>query len=200
MFFKVGKRGGRQGRGEGGRGGEAAALTPREAKRGNYWWASLLLRPSDPLPASPLVSSRIFFFFLNECQHPWWFLGCLCMLSVGVIYDILSTKAVGRGLTNARMPRSGQRWLRRPHLTLSFPIYSPPFPFMSCENQTVFLFTPTSCAHRCRCPTSRDVLSVHSQLTVPTSHGCAGPVLIKSWWLWFHLWAPLHCSGPMSKP
>lgn len=53
-FFKVARE-------TRGRRAWGTALTLREATPGDYWWASLLLRPTDPLLASPLVSSRFFF-------------------------------------------------------------------------------------------------------------------------------------------
>ena len=64
-----------------------------------------------------------------------------------VTYNGISADAVDGCLTNSRMHRRWQTWLRGPAsstseqwpcLTLSFPICSPPFPLMSRENETMF--------------------------------------------------------------
>lgn len=52
-FFKVARE-------ERGRRARGAALSLREATPGDHRWASLLLRPTDPLLASPLVPSTSF--------------------------------------------------------------------------------------------------------------------------------------------
>lgn len=165
---------------------------PREATPGDYWWASLLLRPTDPLLASPLVSSRFFFssfffFFVNECQPS-------CLVPRLPLQTLRSSQLVPEYFTVESQQRQwaavsqiqgrnradrhdGETQAPPPWamaLLCSFPVFSPPFPLMPQGRETV-VYTQAAQAEADAPPTTIAAQPLSSALW----RGCRRPVLVQ---------------------